>query len=137
MPKDHCPLCGDLNPLDVAYCRRCQYRLPWADAVEGKATRPPQKSKAEQAIQNRLKQEGLLPDRLVVCRYCEQPIEIEAKQCPHCGRWLVHRNHEVELDPWQTDFDEKATSRVQIIRPRAGCFAIVPLLVFALVWMLK
>jgi hypothetical protein len=31
------------------------------------------------------------------------------------------------MDPWEHDYDERATKHVNMIGPRAGCFSIIPL----------
>ena len=88
--KDDCPLCQEPNSHAVAYCHRCNYRLPWADVVEGVAATEPKSLAGETSwLDRELKKWGLLPERTVVCRYCNKPIEVDAKQCPHCKRWLV------------------------------------------------
>jgi len=127
--KGICPLCGEPNSHSIAYCRRCQYRLPWADVVEG-VKDTDRKSIADEApwLDNELRQLGLLPARTLACRYCNEPIEVDAKQCPHCKEWLVSARHDFEIDPWQADFRDKDTERVDMIGPRAGCFSILPLL---------
>ena len=71
---------------------------------------------------------GLLPTRTLACRYCNEPIEVGAKQCPHCKEWLVYVGHDFEIDPWQSDFRDKDTERVDMIGPRAGCFSVLPLI---------
>jgi hypothetical protein len=50
--------------------------------------------------------------------------EVDAKQCPHCKLWLISKVSDAGMDPWEHDYDERATKRVNMIGPRAGCFAI-------------
>jgi hypothetical protein len=131
---DYCPLCGEPNSLDSIECRRCNYRLPWADSREGIAQPPVEKSRIEKALDTELKKLGLLPDRTMVCRYCDQPIKVDAKQCPHCQRWLVHRNHDFEMDPWSTNYDDKASRKVDMLQPRASCLSVLCLFAAISLW---
>ena len=128
-----CPLCGEPNSHARVYCRRCNYRLPWADALEG-ITDTQRKSIMDEApwLDHELKQWGLLPERTLACRYCNQPIKVDDKQCPHCKEWLVSAQHLFELDPWQPDYRDKDTERVAMIGPRTGCFSILPLIIVAI-----
>ena len=60
VPEGDCPLCSEPNFHSAAYCRRCNYRLPWADIVEVvEATEP--KSIADEApwIDRELKKWGV------------------------------------------------------------------------------
>ena len=114
--KELCPLCGESNWTSVAYCRRCRYRLPWADALEGVThERAPEK---ESLLDRGLKRWGFLPEN-IACRYCKQPISVDDKQCPHCKRWLTSVLHEFETDSSQKDFREENLSRVDLLPPRA------------------
>jgi hypothetical protein len=81
----------------------------------------------ETRLDHVLKEFDLLPERTLRCRYCEGAIEVDAKQCPHCKLWLVSDVPRADMDPWEHDYDERATKHVNMIGPRAGCFSIIPL----------
>jgi predicted amidophosphoribosyltransferase len=128
-----CPLCGDPNAYTIAYCQRCNYRLPWADVVEGVDRSQFVKPLEETGLDRALKEFELLPERTLRCRYCEAAIDVDAKQCPHCKLWLVSAVAEADMDPWQHDYDERATKHVNMIGPRAGCFSVIALLSVAII----
>jgi len=95
--KSECPMCAEPNYLTVAYCYRCRYRLPWADSLEGiqHASEPSEES----LLDRELKAMGLLPARALACRFCEKPIAVDERQCPHCKRWLDSGTRSFALDP--------------------------------------
>lgn len=110
-----CILCGEPTSFLVAFCPRCGYRLPWANKVEGieEEKRPGNVSSK--------------PSKTLKCRYCNEPIEVDAKQCPHCEEWLTDVFHVKELDVWEPDYKDKNLARVDTIRPRGGCVTAFPL----------
>jgi hypothetical protein len=111
--REICPVCGESNSTSVAYCRRCSYRLPWADDVEG--IDRPSPDGQPYPFESTLKKTGLLPDRTLSCRYCNEPIPVEAKQCPHCGRWLVAAMNAHKIDPMQRNFRIKDVEKLDIL----------------------
>ncbi len=122
---DKCPLCGEPNPHTAPECRRCFFRLPWADSLEGLPPREIKRSDTEHAFDAYVKSWGLLPEHTVACRFCNEKIGIDDKQCPHCKKWLVAAFHEFEIDPWQPDYDDRAAKKTGIIGPRGGCVSVI------------
>ncbi len=106
-------MCGESNSIKVAYCHRCSYRLPWADEVEGIE----HQSIEEQPsfLERELKEIGLLPDHTLTCRYCNKPIAVGAKQCPHCQRWLMASFSSLKLDPTQKNFRLRDVEKMDIM----------------------
>jgi hypothetical protein len=87
----------------------------------------------ETRLDRALKEAGLLPESALRCRYCEGAIEVGAKQCPHCHLWLVADFPLFDLDPWQHDYDERKTQKVDLIGPRAGCFSVLAIVVIGMI----
>jgi hypothetical protein len=50
---------------------------------------------------------------------------------PHCDENLVGRLYSKGLDPWQPNYDERATKRVDMLAPRGGCLSLLLLLLAA------
>ncbi|RYX84574.1 hypothetical protein EON83_09500 [bacterium] len=128
-----CPLCGRLNSTQRPHCRQCGYRLPWADVLEGTPP-PPRVADELPAITQKLEKWGALPKAKCACRFCDEPIEIDARQCPHCLQWLAAPGKEI-LDPWQAGFRDKDVEKTDVISPRAGCFSVLVVLVAGVVWL--
>jgi hypothetical protein len=95
------------------------------EGIDLSATTKPLK---ETRLDRALKESGLLPENALRCRYCEGPIAVDTKQCPHCKLWLVEDFPLSDLDPWQHDYDDRKTRKVDMLGPRAGCFSIFALL---------
>jgi predicted RNA-binding Zn-ribbon protein involved in translation (DUF1610 family) len=123
-----CPMCGDPSSYEVAYCHRCQYRLPWADVVEGIEDHETESLLDETpALDRFLKKEGLLPERTLACRFCNERIQVDDRQCPHCGEWLIASNNFYsKLDAWAGGHRLKDTVKVNMQSLKAGCFTVVP-----------
>ena len=119
---ERCPLCAEWNKTTDTNCVRCRYRLPWADELENAPDQRPKVADELPVLTEKLKNLGLLPERVVACRFCNSQIEIDARQCPHCEKWLVASRTEL-LDPAQPTFRKKDLARTGIEGPRAGCFS--------------
>lgn len=125
-----CPLCGETNSYKVAYCHRCRYRLPWADALEDVQDQEPRSLLDETpALDRILRKEGLLPERTLACRFCNERIQVDDRQCPHCAEWLVADNNFSKLDAWAGGHRPKDTAKVDMQSLKAGCFMVVPFVV--------
>jgi ribosomal protein L40E len=85
-----CGLCYHPNPYTQTNCVRCGERLAWAFLIDGR--------KDSDFDAPLVKFFGRLFGRsnasvkgTAYCRYCEGPIHLDAKVCPHCHEWLVSR----------------------------------------------
>lgn len=125
---DACPLCGEPNSHELAYCRHCGFRLPWADSAENFANAEGELIKRDSPILPHI-----LPDshpvpmeyapqqgtHLPRCRFCDGVIEVTMKNCPHCKEWLTSATREA-VDVWQLGHDERNFEKATV-KPR-GCF---------------
>ena len=69
---------------------------------------------------------GLLPNESCRCRYCQAPIELDVRECPHCHRSLAPLALTSYRDPWQLGYDERLTRKVDLMnKPRPGCLAVL------------
>lgn len=129
-PWGKCPFCGEPNSQSLAYCRRCNYRLPWADSAEnftdarGELIKGDSPHLAEIFPDSRpaLPADVPLrkPKRTPCCRFCNKPIEMNMKSCPHCKEWLVL--HGPDMDPWAIGYDARDLEKTAL-KPNQGCFA--------------
>jgi ribosomal protein L40E len=94
----NCPRCGESNSFRVPTCKRCDYRLPWADRLEGVVTPPPQKSALEVKWEKLLTRLGLLPKTDCVCRYCGRLIDPDAIECRYCDRYITAQDRNAGPD---------------------------------------
>ncbi len=132
---NYCPLCSEPNRTTRVNCHRCGQRLPWAEVAESGTVRPPVEVPAgEQKLDNELKRLGFLPDH-PKCRYCNQPIEVYAHQCPHCGRWLGARSGKPALDPWRPDYKGRTSAKFTNFDPAVAIGVLLFVIAGAIVWL--
>ncbi len=82
-----CGNCRESNPYSEINCLRCGTRLAWAFLLDGK--KDSDFATPLDTFFNRLFGKiGTSTKREVLCRYCEQPIAVDEKVCPHCQNWL-------------------------------------------------
>jgi hypothetical protein len=123
-----CPLCGEPNSLQNAYCSRCVFRLPWASQVEGLPEVAPRPDRVDSVLERALKNTSAAR-----CRYCDASIQPYDRRCGKCKRWLISGWHDAEMDPWQPDFDAWNLSRVRGLRT-SGCLSPIIFVVALALW---
>lgn len=130
-----CPMCGETNSMQNTECRRCEYRLPWADEVEGIARQSSSSFSArlDKKADGVLETLGITPKIPVTCRFCNHIIERDARRYPHCGESLAAALGFLASDTWQADYEYRKVRKVSlwVPRERRGCMTGLVIALFA------